>query len=119
LYNGTATAIAVDTSSIPQINHLVAETVRIFGRLDVLIYNSGAIWWSSVENTPVKRFQLMQRINSEGLYASVHAALRFFERNQWKERIVVVSPPIYSSFFRGKTAYAMGLPLTPPLPGVE
>ncbi|PCG88542.1 Glucose/ribitol dehydrogenase [Penicillium occitanis (nom. inval.)] len=108
LCNGTATAIALDTRSIPQINHLVAETVRIYGRLDFLIYNSGAIWWSSVENTPVKRFQLMQRINSEGLYASVHAALPFFERNQWKGRIVVVSPPIYSRFFRGKTAYAMG-----------
>lgn len=87
----------------------MAETVRIYGKLDVLIYNSGAIWWSSVENTPVKRFQLMQRINPEGLYASVHAALPEFERNGWKGRIVVVSPPIYSRFFRGKTAYAMGL----------
>ena len=27
---------------------------------------------------------------------------------QWKARIIVVSPPIYSRFFRGKTAYAMG-----------
>lgn len=51
----------------------------------------------------------MQRINPEGLYASVHAALPYFERNGWKGRIIVVSPPIYSRFFRGKTAYAMGL----------
>jgi NAD(P)-dependent dehydrogenase (short-subunit alcohol dehydrogenase family) len=87
----------------------VVETVRIYGKLDVLIYNSGAIWWSSVEKTPVKRFQLMQRINPEGLYASVHAALPEFERNGWKGRIVVVSPPIYSRFFKGKTGYAMGL----------
>lgn len=51
----------------------------------------------------------MQKINPEGLYASVHAALPVFERNGWKGRIVVVSPPIYSRFFRGKTGYAMGL----------
>ncbi|KAE8550368.1 hypothetical protein EYB25_006594 [Talaromyces marneffei] len=108
LHNGTATAIAVDTRDVNQINFLVAETVRIYGKLDVLIYNSGAIWWSSVENTPVKRFQLMQRINPEGLYASVHAALPAFEKNGWRGRIIVVSPPIYSRFFRGKTAYAMG-----------
>jgi NAD(P)-dependent dehydrogenase (short-subunit alcohol dehydrogenase family) len=81
---------------------------QIYGHLDVIIYNSGAIWWASVENTPMKRFQLMQRINVEGLYGTVQAALPYFEKNGWKGRIIVVSPPIYSRFFRGKTAYAMG-----------
>lgn len=76
----------------------------------------------------MKRFQLMQKINPEGrlspvsntaqakrlltgllgLYAAVQAALPHFKRAGWKARIIVVSPPIYSRFFRGKTAYAMG-----------
>lgn len=118
LYGGIATAIAADTRDVNQINHLLAETVRIYGKLDVLIYNSGAIWWSSVAETPVKRFQLMQKINPEGLYASVHASLPYFEKNGWKGRIIVVSPPIYSRFFRGKTAYAMGMSsgYWPPVP---
>lgn len=105
---GEATAVAVDTRDVEQINELFKETMRIYGKLDVLMYNSGAIWWSSVEDTPVKRFQLMQRVNPEGLYASVQAALPCFAKNGWKGRIIVVSPPIYSRFFRGKTAYAMG-----------
>ncbi|KAJ5097633.1 hypothetical protein N7456_008354 [Penicillium angulare] len=105
---GQAASIAVDVRDAEQIQHVVDETVRKFGKLDVLVYNSGAIWWSSVENTPLKRFKLMQQINPEGLYATVQAALPHFERNKWKGRIVVVSPPIYSRFFRGKTAYAMG-----------
>jgi NAD(P)-dependent dehydrogenase (short-subunit alcohol dehydrogenase family) len=105
---GEATAVAVDSRDVEQINNLFKETVRIYGKLDILVYNSGAIWWSSVENTPVKRFQLMQKINPEGLYASVQAALPYFAKNGWKGRIIVVSPPIYSRFFRGKTAYAMG-----------
>lgn len=109
---GEATALAVDVRDTTEIENLVTETVRIYGHLDVLVYNSGAIWWSSVEKTPTKRFQLMQRINPEGLYASVQAALPAFERNGWRGRIVVVSPPIYSRFFRGKTAYAMGMLLT-------
>ena len=87
---------------------MVSQTISTYGRLDVLIYNSGAIWWASVEKTPMKRFQLMQRVNVEGLYGTVQAALPEFEKNGWKGRIVVVSPPIYSRFFRGKTAYAMG-----------
>lgn len=56
----------------------------------------------------MKRFQLMQRVNVEGLYGTIQAALPQFKKQGWKGRIIVVSPPIYSRFFRGKTAYAMG-----------
>lgn len=73
-----------------------------------MIFNSGAIWWESVDNTPFKRFQLMQRVNVEGLYSLIQASMPHFAKLGWKSRVVVVSPPIYSRFFRGKTAYAMG-----------
>lgn len=56
----------------------------------------------------MKRFQLMQQVNVEGLYSAVQAALPHLKASQRGGRIVVVSPPIYSRFFRGKTAYAMG-----------
>ncbi|RDL39356.1 putative Hydroxysteroid dehydrogenase-like protein 2 [Venustampulla echinocandica] len=105
---GQATAIAVDTRDFEDVKKLVDQTVKIYGHIDVIIYNSGAIWWASVENTPMKRFQLMQRINPEGLYGTIQAALPHFKNNGWKGRVIVVSPPIYSRFFRGKTAYAMG-----------
>lgn len=105
---GEATAIQVDTRSPESIQNMVDSTVERYGSLDVLIYNPGAIWWASVEKTPLKRFQLLQSVNVEGLYATVHAAFPHFERRGWKGRIIVVSPPIYSRFFRGKTAYAMG-----------
>jgi len=105
---GDAAAFAVDVRDYSSIERLVEQTVQKYGRIDVLIYNSGAIWWASVENTPMKRFQLMQRVNPEGLYGAVQACLPVFKRNGWKGRIIVVSPPIYSRFFRGKAAYAMG-----------
>ncbi|KAH8663367.1 putative Hydroxysteroid dehydrogenase-like protein 2 [Tricladium varicosporioides] len=105
---GQSTAIAVDTRDFDNVQRMVDETVKIYGHIDVLIYNSGAIWWSSVENTPMKRFQLMQRINVEGLYGTIQACLPHFKNHGWKARVIVVSPPIYSRFFRGKTAYAMG-----------
>lgn len=105
---GSSLALEVDVRDTDAVEALVNETVKRLGRLDVLIYNSGAIWWSAIETTPVKRFQLMQQINPQGLYAAVSAALPHFGKNGWKGRIIVVSPPIYSRFFRGKTAYAMG-----------
>lgn len=107
---GQASTVAVDVRDPDQIQHAFDETLRVYGKLDVLVYNSGAIWWSSVENTPLKRFKLMQAVNPEGLYASVQAALPVFGRgDRWRGRIVVVCPPIYSRFFRGKTGYAMGM----------
>lgn len=91
---------------------MVTTAIEQYQRLDVLVYNSGAIWWSSVEKTPMKRFQLMQRVNPEGLYGSVQACLPHLYQNgedgKGKGRIVVISPPIYRRFLRGKTAYAMG-----------
>ena len=82
--------------------------MQIYGHIDVLIYNSGAVWWASVENTDMKRFQLMQRVNVEGLYGTLQACFPHFKNDGWKARVIVVSPPIYSRFFRGKTSYAMG-----------
>ncbi|KAJ7100149.1 putative Hydroxysteroid dehydrogenase-like protein 2 [Mycena belliarum] len=105
---GDAYAIATDVRNFDSVTRMVDDTVRKFGRLDVVVYNSGAIWWSAVETTPMKRFQLMQQVNPEGLYGTVQAALPHFKANGWKGRIIVVSPPIYSRFFKGKTAYAMG-----------
>ncbi|CAI0649616.1 unnamed protein product [Colletotrichum noveboracense] len=122
---GDATPIAVDVRDQKSITRLVDQTIqvqslsfaahsqnspiatKIYSRLDVLVYNSGAIWWASVEDTPPKRFQLMQRVNPEGLYLTLHACLPHLKR-EGAGRIVVVSPPIYSRFFLGKTAYAMG-----------
>ncbi|CAJ0553989.1 Ff.00g125010.m01.CDS01 [Fusarium sp. VM40] len=102
---GDATAIQVDVRYPDSIDSLISQTISTYGRLDVLVYNSGAIFWAPVSSTPVKRFQLMQRVNPEGLYATIQATLPHLPP---MGRIVVVSPPIYSRFFRGKTAYAMG-----------
>ena len=64
---GDASAVPVDTRDSVSVQRMVDQTVDKYGRIDVCIYNSGAIWWSSVENTPMKRFRLMQSVNPEGM----------------------------------------------------
>ncbi|KAL2172800.1 hypothetical protein VTG60DRAFT_2619 [Thermothelomyces hinnuleus] len=118
LAGGEATAIPVDTTKYESIQELIAKTIQVYSRLDVLVYNSGAIWWGPVATTPMKRFQLMQRVNVEGLYGVVQEALPHLKARAGGSaesagerrggRIIVVCPPIYSRFFRGKTAYAIG-----------
>jgi NAD(P)-dependent dehydrogenase (short-subunit alcohol dehydrogenase family) len=105
---GQSLAIKVDTRSVDSVNALFTQVVDKFARMDVLVYNSGAIWWSSVEKTPYKRFKLIQEVKVEGLYACMQAAMAIFQKTHWRARVVVVCPPIYSRFFRGKTAYAVG-----------
>ncbi|KAK5697002.1 hypothetical protein LTR17_024096 [Elasticomyces elasticus] len=107
---GEALALQVDTRSFENTEDMVKKTVEQYKRLDLLVYNSGAIWWASVEDTPMKRFRLMQQVNPEGLYGCVQACLPHLYKNggKGKGHIVVISPPIYSRFLRGKTAYAMG-----------
>lgn len=112
IHGGQALAVQVDTRDYASIQTMVKTGVQHFGRLDVVVYNSGAIWWSSVMNTNMKRFTLMQQVNAFGLYGVVQECLPQLYRNtsdgKGKGRIVVISPPIYSRFLRGKTAYAMG-----------
>ena len=111
----SALALPVNTRDHGSIQTLIDAVVSQLGRIDVLIYNSGAIWWSAVETTPLKRFKLMQEVNAEGLYSTLQSALPVFASQSQSQpqspphraRIIVVSPPIYSRFIHGKTAYAM------------
>lgn len=124
---GTALAFPVNVRHQSSVKALFDKVVETWGSLDVLIYNAGAIWWGSVEETDWKRFKLMQEVNVEGkqcplyeherrkladkhsgLYASIQASLLHWKKCSWNARVIVVSPPIYSRFFRGKTAYSMG-----------
>ncbi|KAF1353552.1 short chain dehydrogenase [Delphinella strobiligena] len=105
---GRAMATTVDVRDFGDIERMVKKVVHAYGHLDVLVYNSGAVWWAEVERTPMKRFQLMQRVNPEGLYGSVQTCMPHFERNGWRGRIIVVSPPIYSCFFRGQNCICNG-----------
>lgn len=118
---GAATAVRVDVRDPASVAALVATAAAAYGdddgRLDAVVYNAGAVWWAAVEDTPLSRFRLLQDVNVHGLYATVQAALPHLRR-RGRGRVVVVSPPIYSRFFRGKTAYAMVRnppPAPPPL----
>ncbi|KAJ3048957.1 hypothetical protein HK097_010046 [Rhizophlyctis rosea] len=103
---GTATPIQCDVRKVGDIENLVRRSEEL-GAVEVVVYNAGAISWGSVKDAPLKRFDLLQEVNIRGLYAVIQMQLpHFLKRNRGK--FIVVSPPIYSRFFRGKTPYAIG-----------
>lgn len=107
---GTAHAVSADARDPASMAAAVQATVSQYGRIDNVVYNAGAVWWGSIAKTDFKRYKLMREVNTDGLYAVIQAVLPEWESQRRRTgkggRLVVVCPPIYSRFFRGKAAYA-------------
>ncbi|MBI2514385.1 MAG: SDR family oxidoreductase [Opitutae bacterium] len=75
-----------------------AVVAKKFGRLDALVNNAGAISLTDVENTPVKRFDLMQQVNARALFVCAKNALPLLRaaaaRNGYGGHIISLSPPL-------------------------
>ena len=101
-----ALPIECNVRNVEDINNAVERCISHFGSLDVTVYNAGAILWNKVIDTPLKRFDLMMDVNVRGAYAMTQAVLPYFLENKCGN-MIMVSPPIYSRFFKGKTPYAI------------
>ena len=38
------------------------------GSVDLVVYNAGAVHWGTLQQTPVKKFDLLHQVNSRGFY---------------------------------------------------
>jgi citronellol/citronellal dehydrogenase len=70
---GKALPLAVDIRSDEQVAHAVAECVRTFGGIDILVNNASAIQLTRADATELKRFDLSCRLMPEG-----HSFVRSF-----------------------------------------
>jgi NAD(P)-dependent dehydrogenase (short-subunit alcohol dehydrogenase family) len=98
--------IQCDVTNTESIKSAVRETLNIYKKIDLVIYNAGAIDWNPVKDTPLKKFDLMHNINTRGLYILIQEIIPTFN-SQKQGEIIVVSPPIYTRFIRKKTPYAI------------
>lgn len=103
---GVATPIVCNSRSEDDIKEAVRTCIGEFGKLDLTVYNAGSILWEKVVDTPTKRYDLMHDVNARGAYIMVQEVLPHFLK-QKSGKIILVAPPIYSRFFKGKTTYSM------------
>jgi len=105
---GNVLPLVLDVRSEEQIYGVVRETVNHFGGIDILINNAGAIFLANVENTPVKRYDLMHQINVRGPFLMSQACIPYL-KNSEHAHILTLSPPINLStkWFESHTAYTM------------
>ena len=91
---GRALPIQCDIRDAESVKAAIEKTVETFGGLDILINNASAINPTGVEDMEVKRFDLIQSINSRGTFISSKFAIPHLRRSR-NPHILTISPPLY------------------------
>lgn len=101
-----ALALKVDVRFEEQVHDMVARAEATFGRVDFMINNAGAIFLAKVEDTPLKRFDLVMGVNVRAAFACSQAVLPLMRRQRYGH-ILMMSPPLSTSAQPGKAAYSV------------
>src|SRR5213594_1091090 len=105
---GKALACPVDIRMEDQIRQAVTKTVETFGGIDILVNNASAISLTGTLATPMKRYDLMQSINTRGTFLCSQACLPHLLRAS-NPHILTISPPLNFTprWFGPHVAYAI------------
>ena len=89
---GQALALRCDIREDEQVQSAVAQAVARFGGIDILVNNASAIWLRGVLDTPMKRFDLMNQVNSRGTFLCSQACLPHLLKSA-NPHILTLAPP--------------------------
>jgi citronellol/citronellal dehydrogenase len=105
---GRALACRVDVRVDDQVEAAVAQTVQTFGGIDILINNASAISLTGTLETPMKRYDLMQDINTRGTFLCSKACVPHLKK-AINPHILNLSPPLSlnAKWFAPHLAYTM------------
>jgi citronellol/citronellal dehydrogenase len=90
---GRALPLAVDIRDDEQVAKAVAQTVETFGGIDILINNASAITPTLTPDTDMKRYDLMQQINTRGTFLCSKLCLPHLALSP-NPHILMISPPL-------------------------
>ena len=93
---GRALPLVVDVRDADRIEAAVAETVRAFGGVDVLVNNASAIQFAGIADVPPNRFDLMMSVNARATYVAIRACLPHLVKAE-NPHILTLSPPLNMS----------------------
>jgi len=99
-----AMAFQVDVRFEAQVEAMVAAAVERFGRVDYMINNAGAIFWSPVAAWPTKKFDLVMGVNVRGAFLCSRAVLPVMQK-QGFGHVLMMSPPEHPEAAVGKAPY--------------
>jgi NAD(P)-dependent dehydrogenase (short-subunit alcohol dehydrogenase family) len=80
---GEALVCRADVTDYHQAQGLVAETLRVFGRLDVLVNTVGAFSWKPVQEVEPPEWRTILASNLDSVYHMSRLALPHMRKNHW------------------------------------
>jgi len=90
---GKALPLVCDIRSEEQVKSAVEAGVKKFGGIDICINNASAISLTPTMQTPMKRFDLMQQINTRGTFLVSQTCIPFLLKAE-NPHILNLSPPL-------------------------
>jgi NAD(P)-dependent dehydrogenase (short-subunit alcohol dehydrogenase family) len=101
-----ALPVQLDLRDEKSIEKCVEETVKHFGRIDIVVNNASALWWHTMEGTPLSKYDLITSINCRGAFYLTKLCFPVMRKNNFG-RVICMSPPIQTApeHYKGYTAY--------------
>jgi citronellol/citronellal dehydrogenase len=105
---GKALPMGCDIQHDEQVANAVIRTVETFGGIDVLVNNASAIHLTGTVATPMKRFDLMHRVNTRGTFLCSQLCIPYLQKAA-NPHILNLSPPLNmeARWFAPNLAYTM------------
>jgi citronellol/citronellal dehydrogenase len=92
---GKALPLVGDIRDEARVTEAAAEAVERFGGIDIVVNNASAINLSPMRDLEVKRYDLMQQINSRGTFVVTKACLPHLRESE-HAHVLTLSPPLLS-----------------------
>jgi citronellol/citronellal dehydrogenase len=99
-------AVEMDVRDDAAVERAAQQALERFGHVDFLVNNAGALYWRSVAETEMKRFDLVMAVNARGAFACTRHLLPAMLARGFGH-ILMLSPPVEPLAGAGKVAYAL------------
>jgi citronellol/citronellal dehydrogenase len=105
---GNALPLSVDIRAEDAVKQAVADAVKQFGGIDILVNNASAISLTNTLATSMKHFDLMESVNARGTFLCSQACIPYLLKAE-NPHILMLSPPLnmQARWFKDHIAYTM------------
>lgn len=100
-------AISGDSSDIDFINKMIGEAIRLYGRIDVVIANSGITLYGDFLTYSLEDFLKVMQVNLGGSFFLAQAAARHMKNQKGGGSILFTSSVTGHQALKGLAAYGM------------
>ncbi|MDQ0269780.1 SDR family oxidoreductase [Cytobacillus purgationiresistens] len=84
-------ALQCDITNPEEVNAVIQQTVEKFGKIDILVNNSGATWGAPAEDMPLEAFQKVLNVNVFGTFLMSQAAGKVMLEQEYGKIINIAS----------------------------